>query len=257
MRSLALTLAALVSASAWLFAAPAVHADEGAARLQHVGWSSVTGSGKLQNETRNVAGFQGISTAGSIRLVLRQGTREGVELRSDDNILPLIETRVVDRGGVPTLVIGTKSGASYASRNPVVATIDLITLRALTVAGSGDVVSEALKSPSLRLVAAGSSSIKLRQLAVDELSAKVAGSGDLELTGRAGILALVVAGSGDANARGLEADEASVAVAGSGDASVNARKSLSISVAGSGSVAYTGSANVKTAIAGSGSVKKL
>jgi len=252
-----LTIAALLGASACLVTAPTAHADDGAARIQQVGWNSVTGSGKLQTETRNVAGFQGISTAGSIRLVLRQGAREGVELRADDNLLPLIETSVVDRSGVPTLEIGTKSGASYSSRNPVVATIDLITLRALTVAGSGDVVSEALKSPTLRLVAAGSSSIKLRQLAVDELSAKVAGSGDLELTGRAGVFALVVAGSGDANTRALEADEVSVAVAGSGDASVNARKTLSISVAGSGSVAYTGGANVKTAIAGSGSVKKL
>ena len=252
-----ITLVALFGAASLLLAAPAAHADGRSGQMQNVGWSSVTGSGKLQTETRNVTGFQGIATAGSIRLVLRQGTREGVELRADDNILPLIETRVVDRSGVPTLEVHTKSGASYSSRNPVVATIDLITLRALTVVGSGDVVGEALKTPNLRLVAAGSASIKLRQLAVDELSAKVAGSGDLELAGRAGVFALVVAGSGDANTRGLEADEASVAVAGSGDASVNARKTLSISVAGSGSVAYTGSANVKTAIAGSGSVKKL
>ncbi len=86
-------------------AAPPAHADDGPARLQFVGWSSVSGSGKLQTEARNVTGFQAIATHGSVKLVLRQGAREGLELHADDNILPLIETRVVDRSGVPTLEI--------------------------------------------------------------------------------------------------------------------------------------------------------
>lgn len=249
--------AALFGAAALLAAAPGVRADDGPARLQPVGWGSVTGSGKLQTESRHVSGFQAIHAGGSIRIVLRQGPREGVELRADDNLLPLIETRVVERGGVPTLEIEAKSGTSFSTRNPIVATVDLITLRALHVSGSGDVVGEALKATHLRLEVSGSGGVRLRQLVADEVAAKVSGSGGLELAGRTGQFALSVAGSGDVDARALEADDASVSVAGSGDASVNARKTLTISVAGSGSVAYTGSATVKSAVAGSGSVKRL
>ena len=82
--------AVLVSAATLFAAAPAARADDSSARLQFVAWSNVTGSGKLQTETRKVTGFQAIETQGSVTLVLREGTREGLELRADDNILPLI-----------------------------------------------------------------------------------------------------------------------------------------------------------------------
>lgn len=253
----ALTLAALLGAAALFALAPLARADDGPARLQRVGWGSVTGSGKLQTESRAVTGFQAISTHGSVNLVLRQGAREGVELRADDNILALIETRVVDHGGVPTLEIGTKSGTSYSSRNPVVATIDLISLRALALAGSSDVACEALKSPALQVSVSGSGKLRLRQLDIDQLMVKVSGSGDVDFSGRARTLGLKIAGSGDANTRALEADDVAVSVAGSGDVTVNARKTLNVSVAGSGSVAYTGAATVTSSIAGIGRVKKL
>ena len=191
-----------------------------------------------------------------MKLVLRQGAREGFELRADDNVLPLIETQVVDRGGVPTLEIGTKNGAGYSSRTPIVATIDLIALRALTLSGSGEIVSESLKTPSLNIAVPGSGKVRLHQLSADEVSAKVSGSGDLEFTGRTGRLVVSISGSGDVNTRGLEADDVSVSIAGSGDANVRARKTLSISIAGSGDVIYAGDAAVKTSIAGSGSVRK-
>jgi len=53
-----------------------------------------------------------------MKLVLRQGAREGFELRANDNVLPLIETQVVDRGGVPTLEIGTKNVPAIPPARP-------------------------------------------------------------------------------------------------------------------------------------------
>ena len=252
-----LTLAALSAAVALLTGVSAAHADDGSAQQIRVGWRGVTGSGTLQSETRAVSGFQAITAKGSVKLVLRQGAREGLELRADDNLLPLIETRVVDRGGVPTLEIGTKDGASYSSRNAVVATIDLVTLRTLVLAGSSDLVCEALKTPALQIRVSGSGNLKLHQLTVDELKLSVSGSGNAEFSGRATTVGLRIAGSGDADTRALEADDVAVSVAGSGDVTVNARKTLSVSVAGSGSVAYTGAAAVTSSIVGSGRVKKL
>ncbi len=252
-----LTLAPLCGAIALWAIAPTAQADDGSARFIRVGWGSVTGSGTLKSEARAVGGFQAIAARGSVKLVLRQGAREGLELRADDNLLPLIETRVVDRGGVPTLEIGTKDGASYSSRNPVVATIDLVTLRTIVLAGSSDVVCEALKTPSLQIAVSGSGNLTLHQLDVDELNVKVSGSGKAAFSGRATTLGLKIAGSGDADTRALEADFVAVSVAGSGDVMVNARKTLAVSVAGSGNVAYTGAAALTASIAGSGRVKKL
>ena len=246
----------LLVAGAGVVASTAARADDRTFHFSFGGFGGVTGSGKLQNEARNVGSFQAIALRASMKLVLRQGTREGVELRADDNILPLIETQVVDRGGVPTLELGVKKGASFSTRNPVVATIDLINLRALSIAGSGEVVGDALKTPQLAIAISGSGDVKLKQLAADEISAKVSGSGDLEFAGRTGKLGLSISGSGDVNARALEADDVSVSVAGSGDANVTARKTLTISIAGNGNVTYAGDATVKSSIAGHGKVQK-
>jgi hypothetical protein len=248
-------LAGLLLAACALASIPA-QAGDGGFTLSIGSFNRISGSGKLQSETRSVSGFQAIALRSSMKLVLRQGAREGVELRADDNLLPLIETEVVDRNGVPTLELRMKRGTSFSSRNPIVATIDLVTLRALSISGSGEVVSDALKTPALAIAISGSGHVKLKQLVADELSAKVSGSGDLEFSGRAGRLGVSIAGSGDVNARALEADDVSVSVAGSGDAHVTARKSLNISIAGNGSVTYGGDAAVKTSIAGHGSVQR-
>ena len=231
----------------------AVGALAAASTASHAG---VTGSGTLRTETRAVSGFQAVALQGSMTLRLRQGTREGLELRGDDNILPLVEARVVDRHGTPTLELGIKNATGYSTRHEIVATVDLITLRALSIKGSGDASMDALNSPALALAISGSGDIRIRQLSVGELSANVAGSGDLDLAGRTGKLSVSISGSGDANTRALEADDVSVSIAGSGDASVTARKTLAVSIAGAGEVRYAGEAVVKSAIAGRGSVTK-
>ena len=250
--------ALLLAATATAVMSTSAQADDtGNSRFSFFGSGNrVAGSGKLASETRVVAGFQAIALRASMKLVLRQGTREGIELRADDNILPLIETTVVDRGGLPTLEIRTKKDASFSTGSPVVATIDLITLRALSISGSGDVVGEALKTPGLAVAISGSGDVKLKQLIADEVSAKVSGSGDIEFSGRAAKLGISISGSGDVKTRGLEADDVTVSVAGSGDADVTARKTLTVSIAGVGNVKYTGDATVKSSIAGHGNVSK-
>ena len=255
MKALAVAFAVL-SAAALFLSAPAARADDKPIRVQIDGFGFVGGSGKALTETRAVSGFQAIATRGSIKLVLRQGTREGVTLSGDDNLLPLIETRVVDHDGVPTLEIGTKRGTSISPRLPLVATVDLITLKAIGIAGGGSVTGEALKAPVLKLSIAGSAKVKLQQLAVDELSTQISGSGDVEFSGRATKLGVSISGRGDVDTRGLDADDVQISVAGSGDAKVSARKTLNVSIAGSGSVVYLGDATVKSSIAGHGSVRK-
>lgn len=216
----------------------------------------VRGSGTVRTESRPAAGFDTIVVRGGMDVVLHQGSREAVEVRADDNILALIETRVVRRDGGATLEIGSRPGVSWSSRAAVQVTVDLLTLRALTLQGSSDVTCDALKTPVLALEVHGSGDVRLRQLDTDDLGVKLAGSGDLDVAGRARQFALSIAGSGDVNAPGLVADTVSVSIAGSGDASVSARRSLAVSIAGSGDVTYTGEAAVQTSIAGSGTVTR-
>jgi hypothetical protein len=229
------------------------HADEGGSWFGRLlGLNSVTGSGKVQTETRALTGFHGVSVKGSMKVVLRQGSREGVEVSADSNLLPLIETRI--RNG--TLEIGTVKNANYSTRNPVLVTVDLITLKNLAISGSGDVTAKGVKVSILDVAIGGSGSAHLPDLQARSLSLSIGGSGDVDTSGRTHRFSISVGGSGSVRADALEADDVSVAIGGSGDASVKANRTLDVSVAGSGDVVYSGDAVVKSSIAGSGTVKK-
>lgn len=249
------SLAAFVAAGLVL-AAPAVHAAERDSWFSNVGWNSVNGSGKVVTETRAITGFQAVALRGAMDLVLRQGGREGVELRGDDNILPLIETRVVDIGGVPTLEIGSAKGANYSTRTTIVVTVDVKTISKLSLSGSGNVSGDALKAPTLSVKVSGSGDLRLKRVDTDELTSTLSGSGNMEFTGRAPRASFSIAGSGNVDAVRLEGDDVNITIAGSGDASVTARKTLAVKIAGSGGVTYSGDAAVTTSVAGSGSIRK-
>ena len=241
--------AALVSSGAAL-------ADDSGSWSERSWGPMVKGSGHVTTENRQVTGYQGVHLKGSMKIVLRQSGREGVQVEADDNLIGLIETTVVTRDGLPTLEIGTKKGSSYTTRNRMTVTVDLIDLKSVAISGSGDVLGNGIKSGELRLSIVGSGDVRLTQLATGNMAVHVSGSGDVALAGRTDKLSISISGSGDVVTRDMQADDVSVSIAGSGDAKVNARKTLNVSIAGSGDVDYTGDAVVKTSIAGHGNVKK-
>lgn len=220
-------------------------------------WARTTGSGREASETRSVADFEAIAVADSIDLVVRQGEREALVLSGDDNLLPLVETVVENGSRGRTLVIRLRRGESVSSRRPIKATVDVVRLQALALAGSGRAAVGTLKTPALRLSIAGSGDARLEALTTDALEVRVSGSGNVQGAGTAGQLKLTIAGSGDVNLEPLAADAVTISIAGSGDAKVTANKSLGVTIAGSGDVVYGGAVTaVRSSVAGSGSVTR-
>lgn len=234
----------------------------GAACAQTWTWSLGPGkrvqpAGELVSETRNLASFDAIRVAGHFNVRVRQDGREGVTLQADRNLLPLIETQVTGSGSDRVLEIGLKPGHSLRRMPVAELLVDVKSLRALTLAGSGDVRIDALKSERFDLALSGSGDAVLAGLQVARLSLRIAGSGDVTATGRADSLTVSLAGSADVKAAELQADDVRVSVAGSGDAQVQALRHLKVSVAGSGDVRYKGTPQIESSIAGSGSVRRL
>lgn len=217
----------------------------------------VQGSGVLGSESRTPGPFEAIVVAGHFGVRVRQSGAEAIEIKADANLLPLIETRVVEGRSGRVLEVGVKRGFAVESKTAPVVTIDVRTLHALTLAGSGDVKLESLKADRLDASVTGSGDLALSDVQVQRLGIKVAGSGDVAASGRAALLTVSIAGSGDVKAAQLEASEVKVSVAGSGDAQVHALHDLKASIAGSGDVRYRGSPRVESSIAGSGSVRRL
>lgn len=217
----------------------------------------VRGNGEVVTEARSLGDFDAISLHGDLNAVVRQAGSVKVELRADKNLLPYLETRVVDGAKGRTLEIGPKRGYDPVGTVPLTVSVDLPSLRAVSIAGSGKVRVEAFKaSGRFDGSIAGSGDLQLDGLQADQVFLSIAGSGDVVATGRASELQASIAGSGDVKALGLATNEAKISISGSGDAQVQVAQKLKVSIAGSGDVRYLGSPEVSSSVAGSGSVRR-
>ncbi|TRZ90744.1 MAG: DUF2807 domain-containing protein [Rhodocyclaceae bacterium] len=216
-------------------------------------WKSVSGSGTLKTETREVSGFTGIALSLNGSVEIKQGGAESVTIETDDNILPLIET-VVENA---TLKIRPVARNNSFSTKKMKIVVNAKTLTRIDIAGAGDIHSDALKVADLKAGISGAGDLRIKSLEADALSISIAGSGDFEAGGRAASMRANIAGSGDIKAGKLDAKAVEINIAGSGDATVWARNTLKVSIAGSGDVQYYGDAQLQNSIWGSGSVKRL
>jgi hypothetical protein len=213
----------------------------------------VTGSGVSKTETRNVSGFTGIGLSVSGKVEIRQGNTEGLTITGDDNIVPLVET-VVEGS---TLKIRWADRNMSASFKELKIVVDAKTIESLSIAGSGDIRMDTLKTSKLKTSIAGSGDLLIKALDADSTTVSISGSGNFNVSGKTNSFEASIAGSGDVKAARLEANNVKISVAGSGDAAVWAKEALKVSVAGSGDVKYYGDAKVSSSVAGSGSVKRL
>jgi hypothetical protein len=257
------------------------------------GFQMVTGSGLIATETRLVSGFTSVTLAGIGNVYITQGQPASVRIEAEDNLIPYFDTSVL--GG--TLKIGIKTqylGVSLLPNRPVNFYVTLPTIRALTLAGSGDIFAgkiqagafgisllgsgnistDALAATNLDILLSGSGNINLGSvtasqvdaniagsgdiqvdtLTADKLSSKTAGSGNITLGGQVGQQSAEILGSGDYRAGGLKSETATVHVTGSGNSQVAASATLNVTILGSGDVAYSGNPTVHASIAGSGKV---
>jgi hypothetical protein len=213
----------------------------------------VTASGKVASETRPGKDFRGVAMGVPGTLVVRQGAPAAVSVEADDNLLAEIET-VVEKG---VLKVRFKRRLDVSGRPTIRLLVTNPVFDSLEVSGSGDILSESIRSDALQLSVSGSGDVKIARVEAQSLTIAIAGSGDVRVAGQAGEVAARIAGSGDVEAARLESRRAKVSIAGSGDVSLWAKESLEVSVAGSGSIRYYGDPSVTKKVAGSGSVKRM
>jgi putative autotransporter adhesin-like protein len=217
----------------------------------------VKGSGVATTQRREVGAFAAIGLSGPFAVLLRAGNREAVEIVADDNILPLIETKLSGLGPGRSLEIALVRDTRVEPRTPIVVTIDYVRLEGLAVGGSGRIGARSMKATRLDASIGGSGSIDLVDLDVGALSVAIGGSGGFRADGRARKLSVSIGGSGRCDAERLVAGEVDVAVAGSGDTRVHAETALQATIAGSGSIFHSGAATPQAAIVGSGRVRRI
>ncbi|MFY9233404.1 MAG: head GIN domain-containing protein [Fimbriimonadaceae bacterium] len=190
----------------------------------------VQGSGVAKSETRNVPSFSQVELRGASDVEVRPGKSISVKVTADDNLIPLIETRV--EGG--TLIIDTKQNVS--TKIGIQVAIEVPSLTGVALQGSGDIRANGVEAR--------------------DFAASISGSGNIEVSGKGSAVRASVAGSGDIDLSNLSCSEADASISGSGNISLGVISALRASIGGSGDISYSGDPKVEKSVSGSGEVRK-
>lgn len=206
-------------------------------------------------EVRNVAAFTRVQLAGSMEVIVTQGSAQKVEVVGLAEDLKEVET-TVEKG---RLRVGTVNHSGISWRNfkgPVKVYVTVTSLDGLSVSGSGHLHADnTLTSKTMTVAVSGSGKLKA-PLQAEVVEASISGSGQLQLSGSTKSLSAGVSGSGRIEASELKASSCEARISGSGNCRVNVAETLDAHISGSGSVLYTGSPKVTSHVAGSGRVSK-
>ena len=193
--------------------------------------SKTSGSGPVVSVTRTVPAFDRIDLQGAAAVAVDVGGPRSVSVHGDGNVVPLIETRVLD--GV--LVVSEKG--PYRTHHELTVQVSTPTLTGSTLSGAGKLLVTGIDVP--------------------RFTAELSGTGLLDLGGSVGALDATVSGVGAAQLEHLQASTAHVAVTGAGMAHVFATRTLDAAVSGTGSILYSGDpARVSEQVTGVGVVVK-
>ena len=227
-----------------------------ATQLQAQWWGKgIKGNGNMTTITRDVGSYDEVNVGGFFDVELVAGDEGTLTIEGESNLLEYLVTEV--RGGALKIKVENGKTLRPSKRMMIKVTVPFRDLEAVTLAGSGDVISkDVIKATNFRTSVAGSGDLIL-EVDASSVDSRVAGSGDLTLTGSTRDLEASVAGSGDIHAGRFKADNVDARVAGSGDISVMCSKSLKARVSGSGDIDYTGNPDKQdTKVSGSGSISK-
>ena len=207
----------------------------------------------------DVAPFRNIEINGAAEVTLRQGSAERVSI-----LAPTRGLRVSAEVQDGTLVINARDtrrwwhnlfGGARSSRSAKL-TVTFRNLESVALAGAVKLTATSLVTPSLRLEAAGGSTLRIEGLRTDSLHVEADGALKAHLAGTATEQHVSIAGASEYNAGDLASQTASVDVSGVGHVVLRVAKTLDASISGAGSVEYYGNPQVNKSVSGVGKVRQ-
>lgn len=216
--------------------------------------NKVQGNGKVVTETRSTGDYDGIKIAGSFDVNLVSGKEGKITIKGEENLLAVIKVEVEDN----SLKIYVEKGTQIrTSSGKIQVTVPFEKISELSLAGSGDIQSkDVVKNENLTVKLAGSGNFNL-PVDTNNLELHVSGSGNIHLKGTADKLTTKLSGSGDIDASNLKSKIVEANVSGSGNSKVTCAESIIARVAGSGNIKYIGNPEKRDVkVSGSGTITK-
>ena len=151
---------------------------QAAALVVSLGIGSTRGSGNIKEETREVGAFSGISVGNGIQATVTIAPNTSVVLRGDDNLLPMIQTEVVNG----KLTAEVRSGSGISPTQPIKLTVVTPKLTSASASGGARLTADATAGPEFTGEASGGAKVSIKGVDSKALVAKASGGGTLELS---------------------------------------------------------------------------
>ena len=187
------------------------------------------GEGSTIREDREVGSFQGISTAFTGNIFIRQDSTSKVILEARENIIGEIKTEVVDD------ILEVSLDRCVNNLGQIDLYVTMPNIKSITLTGSGNIRND-------------------NDLKLGDLEVNIAGSGNATLSGEVDNLDVTVTGSGNMHLFELLSNRSHVIITGSGNVEVSTRDELIVTITGSGTVFYKGNPEISSQITGSGNI---
>jgi hypothetical protein len=212
---------------------------------------SISGSGNIITQNRNVSQFDGVRASGSIDIEVVNDQTHSIRVEADDNIMPYIITKVED--GI--LDVHLKPNFMYHNINAKVY-VTAPSLTKLTVSGSGSITAKDTLANAAQIDFKVSGSGDVTAIVdAPSINAEIGGSGTITLSGKTKDFNSTIAGSGDIKCKNLLSENTTAGITGSGTAHVFASVHLLAKVTGSGDIYYSGQPSVEIHKTGSGTIE--
>jgi hypothetical protein len=204
-----------------------------------------------RTEDRDVAEFDAVQVAAGIHATVEIGPRRPVRIDADDQVLPLVETRV-ENG---ELHIGFKPHTSFHSMQPVTVTIQTPQLRGVGASGGSIVRATFTRANEAEIDASGGSEIRARGVDAGRLLVSGSGGSKLNVQGRADTLRLEMSGGTELHGQDLSVKDAQVHASGGSTGEFRANGNLRGNLSGGSELHVRGQPKTKVATSGGSSVE--
>jgi len=209
------------------------------------------GSGNTIKETRSVLEFHGIEAGSAFSITLKKGDVQNVEIETDDNIMPLIKSKVKD--GI--LELSTKGTINNASSFKVYITIPH--MDDIDISGAAKLTSsDRFDESDMEIEASGAAKLVFK-LKTNHLDLDASGASNVSLNGFANSAEIEVSGASKLKAYELEINNVNIDCSGASHSSVNVKESIKGESSGASNITYMGNPKiVDIETSGAGSVSR-
>jgi hypothetical protein len=206
----------------------------------HVFENSISGSGNVVHEIRNVGSFVGLKAEAGLNVYLNlEESSEEVEVVADENLQSIIRTEV--KNGI-LYIEAERSIRRSASKDIYVSSS---ALRSVEVSSAAHVQGEGVLTGDMLDLQVSSAGIAELRVDLKILDAELSSAGRAELEGSAGEVSVEASSAGTFNGYDLECRAAFLEASSAGTIKVVVLEELSAEASSAGSISYMGNPATK------------